>query len=288
MWKQYLQPTKSTKAKSKEPDNIRERVQSLSQALSGLKEEIKIETSANAQNLERLEKQQFGTLHSQVFALKKAFTELADAMLDEVEGVRNEYRAEFSEFKEEITEKLENSLEFSKKTQETCSKVNSSLTHSMTQAFQHISNIKFQQDSLHSNISELKSEVFIEIDSQKKFCEKIEHLLENNSKDLSKFFSEQSETRLKISEIEKIPKNVSLVIEKEKERVKLIEEKFNKEIFEISKQTRVIERNIEGLFNKKEFQDIKNYCKSVENRFEHCFEDVKRDFARFCVENENK
>ena len=288
MWKQYLQPTKSTKAKSKEPDNVRERIQSLSQALSGLKEEIKIETSATAQNIERLEKQQFATLHSQVFALKKAFTDLADAMLEEVEGVRNDYRVEISEIKNEIADKIDGFSETNKLTAESSTKVNSSLTQSVKQAFQHIQNLKNQQDIISEDLQGIKNQISLGANNQKEFCSRIEHIMEGNLKELSKMLNEQNEIRLKLSEVEVMPKQLNYIIEKEKERIKFIEEKLSKEIVEIDKRVKVLGKDLESIGNRKEMQDIKHSVTSCEYKIEENLRELKREMMQISIDTERK
>ena len=288
MWKQHLQPTKSTKAKSKEPDNVRERIQSLSQALSGLKEEIKIETTTTAQNMERLEKQQFGTLHSQVFALKKAFTDLADAMLEEVEGVRSDYRVEISEFKNEVSDKIGNLAETDRNTSESCNKVNSSLTQSIKQAFQHIQGLKNQQDSIFEDIQSLKDHVSAGMTKQNEFCTRIEHVLEANFKEISKMFKEQADIRVKISEIETMPKQLSYVIEKEKERVKAIEDRINKEVGEIDRKMKTLSKDFEGVMNRKEIQDIKNSYVDLGYKSEENLREMKRQLLQMSSDIDTK
>lgn len=288
MWKQYLQPTKSTKAKSKEPDNVRERIQCLSQALSGLKEEIKIETSATAQNIERLEKQQFGALHSQVFALKKAFTDLADAMIDEVEGVRAEYRGEISEFRSEVQQKLEILDENSKNSSESFNKVSFSLSQSVKQAFQHLQGVKDQQEAISADFASLKEYVSQSMVQQNDFCTRIEHTLEGNMREISMIFKEQSEIRGKILEVEVMPKQLNYVIEKEKERVKLIEEKIGKELAEMDKRVKSMSKDVESVVKSSEIGDLKRFFSEIEYKSEESLREVKREFMKMMMESERK
>jgi chromosome segregation ATPase len=288
MWKQYLQPTKSAKAKFKEPDNVRDRIQSLSSALVGLKEEIKIETSATAQNIERLEKQQFGTLHSQVFTLKKAFTDLADAMLEDVEGVRNDYRAEITELKQEIDQKVDNLGDATKNSSENCGKINSSLTQSIKQAFQHIQNLKTQQDLIQTDVQSLKTQLQETINHQKEVSSRTEAIIEKNLKDLSKVWEDLSLFKSKISDAENIPKQIYYIIEKEKEKNKIIEDKLKKQINDLDQHIKILSKDLESVFNRKEIQDIKNSYGTLEYQSKESLEELRHDIMQMNLDYQRK
>ncbi|OMJ95164.1 hypothetical protein SteCoe_1538 [Stentor coeruleus] len=288
MWKQYMQPTKSARAKVAEPENMRDRLQSLSQAVNVLKEEMKIETSATASNLERIEKQQFGTLNSQVYALKKAFTDLADAMLEEVEGVRNDYRAEMDDFKHDFISKYENLADTQRSSQDNCNKINSSLTQSVKQAFQHMQTIKNQQDIISEDLKSLKTSFSNSNIQQKEFCQHVEQIVHENIKQVTKVIQDSNEIRSKVTEFDALPKQINYIIEKEKERIKLIEEKLSKEIVDIDRKIKFVQKDTESLGNKKEIVEIHNYLANVEFKCEEVVKETKREILQLGMDIERR
>lgn len=288
MWKQYMQPTKSTKAKTKEPENVRERIQSLSQALSGLKEEVKIETSATAQNLERLEKQQLGSINSQVFALKKALSELADAMIEEVEGVRNDYRGELAEIKEEFQEKMENLSRAQQTVAENTNKVSSSLTISVKQAFQHIQNIKNSQDDMENQLNHMKNSVSNLSDGQKDFAVYFDKVFKENCEQLLKVSEDFKEISLKVRELEIMPKQLNYIIEKEKEKSKLVEEKVEKNLIDFDTKIRIFYKEFENIGNRKEILELKNFFTDFQYKTEVTVGEFKKEMLDIAFNTEKK
>lgn len=288
MWKQYMQPTKSAKAKTREPENMRERIQSLSQALSGLKEEVKIETSTTAQNLERIEKQQLATIHSQVFALKKAFADLADAMIEEVEGVRSDYRGELAEIREEFQEKLENLTRTQQCIAENANKVSSSLTLSIKQAFHHMQSMKTSQEDLLSNYNNLKNSVSNLSDSQKDLASYFDKVQKENCEQLLKVSQDYKELSLKVREIEIMPKQLNYIIEKEKEKNKLMEEKVEKNLIEFDSKIRHFYKDFENIGDRKEILELKNFIMDFEYKTEDTVADFKREIVDMSIGTEKR
>jgi DNA repair exonuclease SbcCD ATPase subunit len=288
MWKQYLQPTKSTKAKSRESQNVGERLQNLSSALSGLKEEIKIENSATAQNLERLEKQQLATLHSQVFTLKKALSDLADAMIDEVEGVRKDYRAEIDELKDQVFERIDSFSQNIQISSENSNKISSSLTLSIKQAFQHIQSLKTSQEDLQRDFRSLSQSFQLLADSQKEVNLNLDKSFKENCEQVLKISQNFKDFSLKIREIEIMPKQLNYVIEKEKEKNKTVEEKVFRELKEFDCNLKKFEKELENIGSRREMLDLKDFVLTSEFKFSENLNQFKKEIIDLSLASEKK
>ena len=288
MWKQYLQPTKSFKAKSKEPENVSNRLQNLSQALSGLKEEMKIETSAAAQNIERLEKQQLATLQSQVFTLKKALSDLADAMIDEVEGVRSDYRTELSELRQEVQERFDSLSNSIQNSSENSNKVSSSLTQSIKQAFQHIQSLKVSNEDLKNDLKSLNSSFHVLSDSQKDLNLQMDKSFKENCEQVFRVSKDFKDFSLKLREIEIMPKQLNYVIEKEKEKNKMIEDRVIRELSDFDSKIKNMTRDLENIGNRKEVLELKDFVINYEYKLTESLNEFKKEIIDLSLASEKK
>jgi hypothetical protein len=87
MYRPYLRPTRSSLAKTAEPLAVKDKLSHLTNVLTELKHDVQAEAEST-QNLGIVERQHYTALQGQVQALKLAFTQLSDAMIEEVERVR--------------------------------------------------------------------------------------------------------------------------------------------------------------------------------------------------------
>jgi hypothetical protein len=87
MYRPYLRPTRSSLAKTAEPLAVKDKLSHLTSVLTELKHDVQAEAECT-QNLGIVERQHYTALQGQVQALKLAFTQLSDAMIEEVERVR--------------------------------------------------------------------------------------------------------------------------------------------------------------------------------------------------------
>ncbi|CAG9317887.1 unnamed protein product [Blepharisma stoltei] len=289
MWKTYLQPTKSFKAKTKDPSNVRERIQSLSEAVSGLKQDVHNEATVNAMNFERIEKQHFNTLNSQVMTLKKAFTDLADALVEELDGVREEMRGEIKMNKEEIWQKFEEINMNNRQAQENHHQLNAALTQTTKQAFQHIQTLKANQDKLAGDIEAGRAKASEAQNDLKQFITQLQKIVETNSQHVASLYKEQKIIQNNLEKLNKLPDEISNEIlnekEKNQENVEILQESIKNLSFDIRNlEKQLLEYSTKSdlqLF-KGDFIDLEKKLKELSEEYRKSFYEIRKEFDGKC------
>jgi hypothetical protein len=288
MWKQYMQPTKSARARCREANDSADKTQAFPQRVNILKEDLKNDRILNAQSFDRIEKEQFATIYTQMFALKKAFADLADAMMEEVEGVRSDCRAELEGFKEAVKERLEMTEMAQKTYGENNNKVNFSLTNSIKQAFQHMQALKSGQEKNSMDLELLKNELANRESGKFDNLERIEKKADENRKIIEKVMVECQELSQKLKETEQMPKQFNYVLEKEKEKSKAFEDHLFREIEDLDKKMKAFLTNCENLGNKKEIIEMKNEVVDLQNKIDDSVREMKSELIKVTIENEKR
>ena len=212
MDRQYLKQTKSSLAKTREPQNLRERLQVLSATVSELKSNVRQDKTI-AETLERVEKQVIQTqthqaLSSQIQALRHAFTELADAVADEVERLQDDTKGELRREMRSLTGRVEALTEQGQTCVRGIGEVNVTLTADVRKVSDALLDIQRNQDNLTTEIADLKETLLRAQDDNKQVFEQMRSILHNNITHvatLQKGFKRSNE-ELK-SSLEEIEKN---------------------------------------------------------------------------------
>lgn len=184
MDRQYLRQTKSSLAKSKEPHNLRDRLQTLSATVSELKNDVRQELTA-AETLERMEKQVIQTqnhqnLASQVQALRRAFSELADAVADEVEHLQEDTKTELRREIRGLAGRVEALTDQSQTCVRGVSELNVAVTGEIRRVGEAVVDVQRNQDNLHAEVAELKETLLKTQDDNKQVFEQMRSILHNN------------------------------------------------------------------------------------------------------------
>lgn len=285
MWKTYLQPTKSFKAKAKEPANVRERIQSLSEAISGLKQDVHQEAASTAMNFERLEKTQFNTLNSQVLTLKKAFTDLADAFVEEIEGLKEEIRVEAMVQRDEIFQKIDEIGYTSKQSQDNHHQLNSALTQTTKQAFQHIQTLKANQDKLSGEIEAVKLKFTDSHTEQKEYFDKFRKIIETNSSHISGLFKEQKIITQNLEKFSNFQEEINNEIMIEKDKYQETFEINQENVRNLNREIKELENKIKESWNirgeigifKTDFKDLEKKIKELSEELRKGLYDIRKE-----------
>lgn len=184
MERQYLRQTKSSLARSKEPHNLRDRLQALSATVSELKNNVRQEVTV-AETLERVEKQviqtqNHQTLASQVQALRRAFSELADAVADEVEHLQEDTKTELRREIRGLAGRVEALTDQSQTCVRGVSDLNVAVTGEIRRVGEAVVEVQRNQDSLHAEVAELKETLLKAQDDNKQVFEQMRSILHNN------------------------------------------------------------------------------------------------------------
>jgi len=278
MWKQYLQPTKSFKAKARDPPNMRDRVQGLSQALSDLKKNVEVESYAT-ESLGKIEKQHYHILQGQVHALKTSFTELADAFLDEIEQVKAEMREEIRHNRDELFFKIEEISKENRQYEENHHQMNSALTQSVKQAFQHLQTLKNKLESTNSEVLSLKEEIELLRNSQG-----ITYQEKDHSEEICWLTKENERLNDLVVKTEKETTSIQHLLDKFKSKTKQFHQETKQEIQNLKDENKDILRDIKSLRNEKppevDTREFEWKVKEVSDNFKQSLLETKSELEK--------
>ena len=163
---------------------MRERLQTLSATVSELKNDVRQELTV-AESLERVEKQviqtqNHQTLASQVQALRRAFSELADAVADEVEHLQEDTKSELRREIRGVAVRVEALTDQSQTCVRAVSELNVATTGEIRRVAEAVVEVQRSQDSLHAEVAELKETLLKAQDDNKQVFEQMRSILHNN------------------------------------------------------------------------------------------------------------
>jgi chromosome segregation ATPase len=192
MSRPYLRPTICSTLRAREGIGVKDRVQKLTHIIQELKEDVKAEVTAT-ETLGKVEREHYNTMNKQVQALRRAFSDLADAICEEVEMIRIGTNEEMQKTVGDLYAKLQDVNIQSRQTEDAKHQLNTALTQAQRKALKHIEQLESRQEELSGEITKLKESLAQSQSAQKNLMAQLQQIVKNNSAHISSLFNDSKE-----------------------------------------------------------------------------------------------
>lgn len=231
MYRTYQRPTRSSLAKTTEPLASKDKFSHLTNILTELKRDVQQEAEST-QNLGLVEKQHYTALQSQVNALKLAFSQLSDAVIEEMENVKADLSGEVRVAVGALMKRMDTLTEAFRQTKE----ASSTLKHDpqSSQLIEAFKQLKVRQDSSHQEIESLKDANSKKQIEYRSIFEQMRSLMQANSAHIASITARLSE--LEAAPLTRETKLEPKANENYSQMIKYLEERLNSNVSYFERQ----------------------------------------------------